>query len=94
MRHCIKKISSKKLTKSSDHNSAMKFPHLVGRAFRSPMVVISTVELSDCSVSLLLHNSYREPFCDVVVASVELSCQCLEPEDCNGTDHRALRYKE
>lgn len=93
MRHFVEKISSKRLTKSSDdHNGSVKISHLVSKAFQSPIIVISTVELSDCSVSLLLHNSCRQPFCDVVVASVELSCQCLEPEDCNGTDHRALRY--
>ena len=94
MRHFIEKISSKKLTKFSHHDNSptVKFPHLVSKAFRSPMIVISTVELSDCSVSLLLLNNCKEPFCDVVIASVELSCQCLEPEDCNGSDHRALRY--
>ena len=93
MRHCVEKISSKRPTKSSDdHNGSVKTPHLVSKAFQSPIIVISTVELSDCSVSLLLHNNSRQPFCDVVIASVELSCQCLEPEDCNGTDYRALRY--
>ena len=86
---------SKKLTKSSHHhNSSVNIPYGFSKAFRSPTIVISTVELSDCSISLFLHkNQYgsKEPLCDVVIASVELSCQCLEPEDCNGTDHRIIR---
>ena len=91
--HFINKVSSNQLTKTAD-NSTVNIPKLIGRAFRSPTMVISTVELSDCSLSLLLHKSHhssREPLCDVVIASVELSCQCLEPEDCNGSDHRAIR---
>lgn len=92
----MEKVSSKKLAKSSHcHDSPVNIPHGVIKAFRSPTVVVSTVELSDCSLSLLLQKSQhssKEPLCDVVIASVELSCQCLEPEDCNGTDHRVVRY--
>lgn len=96
--HFIEKVSSKKITKSSHHNisGVVNIPHGVIKAFKSPTIVISTVELSDCSFSLLLHKSQhscKDPLCDVVIASVELSCQCLEPEDCNGTDHRVVRYK-
>ena len=95
--HFIEKVSSKKITKSSHHNNSLvNIPHGVIKAFRSPTIVISTVELSDCSFSLLLHKNqqaYKDPLCDIVIASIELSCQCLEPEDCNGTDHRVVRYE-
>jgi len=96
--HFSKRIFSKKLAKFSHHyNNHVDIPHVVSKAFRSPTIVISTVEISDCSISLLLHkssshHSSKEPLCDVVIASAELSCQCLEPEDCNGTDQRVVRY--
>ena len=94
--HFVEKFSSNKIAESSHrHNSLVNISQSVSKAFRSPTIVISTVELSDCSFSLLLHKnqqSCKDPLCDVVIASVELSCQCLEPEDCNGTDHRVVRY--
>ena len=91
--HFIDKV---KLTDSShQHSSPIWIAHIVRKAFRSPTIVISTVEVSDFSLSLLLHKAHytsKEPLCDVVIASVDMNYQFLEPEDYNGNDQRAIRY--
>jgi len=92
--HFTDKLSSRRTKHNTPHSQALDVRSIVSTAFKSPNTMISNVEISDCSFSLVLpHNvrGYKEPIFDVVIAAVELSSQCLEPEDCNGADQRTIR---
>ncbi|XP_065892546.1 bridge-like lipid transfer protein family member 2 isoform X2 [Dysidea avara] len=92
--HLTDKLSSRRTKPNTSQRTTIDVRSLVSTAFKSPTTMISNVEISDCSFSLILPRNVRgskEPICDVVIASVELTSQCLEPEDCNGTDQRTIR---
>lgn len=92
--HFTEKLSSRRTKHNTSQRTPVDIRSIVSTAFRSPTTMISSVEISDCSFSLILpHNvrGHKEPICDVVIASVELTSQCFAPEDCNGTDLRTMR---